>query len=300
MKGYIDWEKKEAGIFEDRLWKDRYLINEYSLIGGVYRMRIIRPLPGLQGFVLEGPDGEEILLRDKDTLEERKSGQVVLVQIVKDGYEGKMPMASEKLPLKKSDPLWEDLKQQLHFDPVPAKLMNLDRPLLSWMHYYQGIEWLTNDKKAVLAYAEESGREVDWSLFHLIEEKDFSVDYHPIISPQRRYWLSREISNDYAEIVVDQAEAACFIDVNQTGRGMHLPAKTKAQVVNEKSIPLLVGAIKLQALQGIVIIDPISMSKKDGSAYIKALKDAIYKAYLPADVLGYTRAGLVEVLVRRS
>lgn len=297
--GYIDWNKQEAGVFEDREWIDRHLIDKDSLVGHVYRMRIIRPVPALQGFVLEGPSKEEILLREKDTIRSLKSGDVVLVQIIRDGYDDKMPLASERLSVDKNSEAWAWLQKQKNFDPVPKDLYRGVNPLWTWLNFYPEVEWICNDKQAILGYLQDLPT-FDRERLKLNEQSGFDIDFDDYFSAERRRWLDRIISNEYTEIVIDRTEAASLIDVNQTAGSMALERDAKIRLVNHSSIPLIVAAIKLQKLEGIVLIDPISMSKKDGPNYLKELKDECYKLYLQAKVLGFTRSGLVELLVRRG
>lgn len=297
--GYIDWKKKEAGVFEDRQWIDRHLIDTRSLVGRIYRMRIIRPLPALDAFVLEGPDKEEILLRSKDTSLDHKSGDVCLVQIIRDGYDNKLPLASESLTIEKESDTWQWLEKQRHFDPVPNELFRSEDPLWTWLNFYPDLEWICDSKQEIIHYLKDLSR-FEPDKLNLVEKADFDIDLDDYFSAERRKWLARVISNDHAEIVVDRTEAASLIDVNQTANTMSLEREAKIKMVNEASISLLASAIKLQKLEGIVLIDPISMSKRDGPSYLKALKDEFYKRYLKAKVLGFTRSGLVEVLVRRG
>lgn len=312
---YIDWKQKEAGIYLDREWIDRFLIREDSRVGKVYRMRIIRPVPGLAGFILEGPGRQEFLLREKDCLQGCKSGQVVLVQVKSDGYDQKLPLVTEQLSLSEKDPLRDLLNKQIHFDPVPALLARLSHPLVRWMSFYPDADWVTDSRDRLKECLGLSSFQKNKNLLppelsylrsfrseeiRLREEVDFSVDLSPDFAPERRKWLSRVIENEYAQIVIDRAEAACLIDINQTPATLKIDPANKVTIVNEASIPLLVRAIKLQEIEGIVLVDALRMPKSQGPGYLKMLKDELYRQYVISSVLGFSRAGLVEILVRRG
>lgn len=300
MKGYIDWQQKEAIVVENGEWIDRFSLDTTTNIGSVYRMRIKKPVPALEGFILEGPNDQDYLLFEKNTRHPRKSGDVVLVEIFRTAYDDKMPMVTEYLSLQTNDPLWDKLEKQVHFDPVPKELARLKNPVISWLKHYPEITWISNNKKdfETLLNEYDKDNQISWTY-----DPSYSFDVDPAIASQREYWLSRTIQNEYAQIVVDKTEAATLIDINQAENSPHilkLPKDAKTKTVNLQSIPLIVKAIKLQQLQGIVLIDAIRMPKTEGPTYLQALKDELYKQYVVAKVLGFSRAGFVEVLVKRK
>lgn len=284
----LDDNQREACLFEDGVWTRRFLFPETAMLGSVYRLRILQYLPALSAYLLQGMpvqslasdapgvsagSHEEILLRTKDAASKHKPGEVVLVEVFRDGYDGKRPLATERLSL--DEKTAEALRAQLIFDPVPKKLKTAWDPFLRWL-----------EKNEI--DPQQPGAVVKTCL-----EED------PVSAPQRRYWLGRVIENDMAQIVIDSTEAAHVIDVNQTAASFSLSPEKKAQMVNRASIPLIVRALLLQKRQGIVLIDALRMSSADRSQYLNALRQQVRAERLPAKVLGFTRAGLVEVLVRR-
>lgn len=284
----LDENQREACLFEDGVWMRRFLFPETAMLGGVYRLRILQYVPALSAYLLQGmpvqspaPDTsgvsagshEEILLRTKDAASKHKPGDVVLVEVFRDGYDGKRPLATEHLSLDAK--IAEALRAQLIFDPVPKKLKTAWDPFSRWLEK----------------------NEVDPKKSDAVRKTCLEED--PVAAPQRRYWLGRVIENEMAQIVIDSTEAAHIIDVNQTAASLSIVAEKKAKMVNRASIPLIVRALLLQKRQGIVLIDALRMSSADRSQYLNALRQQIRAERLRAKVLGFTRAGLVEVLVRR-
>lgn len=94
---YYDRTLSEAGIYEEGVWQNRFIEDPADIVGGLYRMRIRRPSPSLDGVILDGPGATPILLRNKDMLLPHRSGEVVLVEVIRPGYAGKMPLATERV-----------------------------------------------------------------------------------------------------------------------------------------------------------------------------------------------------------
>lgn len=353
---YYDRTLFEAGIYEEGVWQSRFVVDPADIVGGLYRMRICRPSPSLGGVILDGPGATPILLRSKDMLLSHRSGEVVLVEVIRPGYAGKMPLATERVSF--SNPLFvlqrgaqgiklsrkidEEEKESLRmrvaslleqikwgvlqkewgikvrtegasasdaaleaslltlscqaqealravqFDPVPQKLGGRDL-LGEWIRA-QGEAFCMTNVRGFCERFQLRGEENE--AFRLEEDARFA--------PQRRLWLNRVIENEAAQIVIDSAEAAHIIDVNQGPGSGALPAVQKNLHVNEAALPLLARAIMLQRLQGIVLIDVLRMDHKKGRNYGRRLEAALNERGVEARCLGFTHTGLLELAIRRK
>ncbi|HEY7610962.1 MAG TPA: ribonuclease E/G [Alphaproteobacteria bacterium] len=65
-----------------------------SRVGGIYRARVKKIMPGLAGAVVEFPGGEAWLDLERARREKPREGDVMTVQIVQDGQVGKLPRAA--------------------------------------------------------------------------------------------------------------------------------------------------------------------------------------------------------------
>lgn len=290
--GYIHLDSGETGVYDDRQWIDRYRFVQGTDIGVVYRMRISHRNPGLEGFVADGPSGKPYLLKERDMLTEHRSGDVVIVEVISPGYDGKMPRVSERLNLSADDPGWAEFERLKRFDPCPKRLTRLSDPLLRFMGYYRGIEWIADALPPELEAVKEQ--------FNLRVEPGFNPDLDERFAAQRRYWLAEAIESAEAQIAVARTAACTVIDVNEGGLALNLPHERKVERINDASIPLIARAIKLQGLQGIVLVDAVRMSKPQGKRYLERLKAELLSRYVRCDVLGFSRSGMVELLVRRG
>lgn len=287
--GFVDFKRNEAAIYVDGQWEDRFLFKEESSVGQIMRLRIEKALEGLRGFLLTG-ENEKYLLREKDCITAHCAQDVVIVEIIKEGYDGKLALASERFRLCISEEEEEEYQRLLHFDPVPKVLGRSFHPLTKWMAQYRQTPLVTNDRKKLRAFI---GEDCD------IQEEDLDIDRDTRFAKERRIWLSDDISDGYAQIIIEKTAAAIVIDVNQGVRKLRVPREEQVRRVNDASIPLIVKAMALQQDKGILLIDAIRMSKKDGKKYLENLTREFRQRNLPARVLGFSRSGLVEVLLYR-
>jgi len=94
-------------------------------------------------------------------------------------------------------------------------------------------------------------------------------------------------------LIVEETTALTAVDVDS---GTASAAKT-----NERAIAAIVDAIGLRGLGGVIMIDPAgSNDRKIGFRMAEALGEAFAAAGIDGEVKGVTRAGLVEVVVRKQ
>ena len=287
--GYVDFEHKEAGIYLGGKWLDRYLFSS-SQVGLIFRTRIKRRIEPLESFLLEGIE-EDFLLRDKDRLEEVKSGQIIIVELVSDSYEKKLPLCSQMFMKQRSREELEELERLKHFDPTPMVLARSFHPLENWIKNYPDVLWLTDHEEKLKEYTK--------GLKLSIEEEELDLDRNELFSKERRRWLASVIESEYASISVEKTLALTAIDVNQGYRSLRGKKLEQINKINKDSIPLIVKALHLQKKKGIVCIDPISMPRKVGKEYLSILEKELKKYPMKYRLLGFTKAGLVELLLFR-
>lgn len=95
-------------------------------------------------------------------------------------------------------------------------------------------------------------------------------------------------------IVVDKTEAMHVIDVNSG------PSQKSALETNLEAAAAILGAIRVQNICGIIIVDFINMQKQDEDELLSNFKSMCANDYTFMKVLGFTRLGLLEIERKRN
>ncbi len=98
---------------------------------------------------------------------------------------------------------------------------------------------------------------------------------------------------DGGRLIVEETAALTAVDIDS---GAAAPARA-----NDRAVPLIAQAIGLRGLGGVIMIDPAaSNDRQAGFRMAEALGLSFAAAGIDGDVKGVTRAGLVEVVVRKQ
>ena len=95
-------------------------------------------------------------------------------------------------------------------------------------------------------------------------------------------------------LVFDRAEALTAIDIDAGG--------AKPTEVNRAAVAAIAAQVRLRAIGGQIVVDPIDQARHDRKAlyrFADALAEAVAADPVPTQVLGVTRMGLVEMLRER-
>lgn len=135
-------------------------------------------------------------------------------------------------------------------------------------------------------------RDTNWNL----------LDFYKISSRLEKAMQKRILLPGGGYLFVEETEALSVIDVN-TGKSIRGHQKEAAiTAFNLKIIPYIVQQILLRNLSGIIVIDFIDMKEqKHREQVLKALEEEFAaKDRRKADILGFTRLGLVEIARERK
>lgn len=382
---FVDRHNGYCGLLErDRLVRLQSL-EPANDVGAILRAHITKRIEPLGGFeVMIGKD-EYGLLRDVDTLTTPKSGDDVIVEVLKPGYDGKLPLLTERIALtsasfvlqrgligvtvsrKINEPdvvhelstfarkLWEDclyeagvdesafpyglkvrtrvqsayaanqgdslqadlqqllkqaleMERQRHFQPTPKTLVPA-KPI--WMRFFEDAIPLASDEnnevkqdrmqmdasivtddEAVCTWAKDIQVRCDY-------DETFDLFLDDRIRPEWDRWMRRKVEFGESFLLVDVLETLTAIDVNQGSFGLKWKKKEMSRRVNLDAIPVVVKVLQLREVRGILVIDFIRMEKPDGKEVLDALEKELRASGMQYKVLGFTKAGLVEVLLYR-
>lgn len=137
----------------------------------------------------------------------------------------------------------------------------------------------------------------------------------PIYSMQKRYNLNEIIKNDedYIEILLEQMFELDNIEVKINGGSLKIEKTTALWAIdvdagsnnpnnfNFDVLSEIVRQILIRNISGIIIIDPAgAMESQKLYAFVGKLKEQLKNDFAKAKVLGFTKAGLIEITRQRS
>lgn len=145
----------------------------------------------------------------------------------------------------------------------------------------------------------------DLSKDHLFKDKIvIKRDYSTLEDRTVQFGLGNRINriielNSGANIVIDELEALTVIDVNSNSLTYGSNKEQSALKVNISVIDEILNQIIIRGLGGIILIDFIRMNK-DNSDNVENMFISTSKEYnLNINYIGFTRSGLLEVVVNR-
>ena len=102
------------------------------------------------------------------------------------------------------------------------------------------------------------------------------------------------------EVVIEQTEAVCAIDVDTRGCSGSNSAATRLRS-NLEAAAEIARQVRLRAIGGMIVIDFVHMARKDhGDRVLDALRRALADDRAAAMPSGFSRLGLVEMARRRT
>lgn len=142
----------------------------------------------------------------------------------------------------------------------------------------------------------------------LYKNDDFtSVEYNmkfsylddPILARNLEMKKSRKIDLAGAEIVIDELEALVVIDINSKSIKQGANKIQNAHYVNRLVIEGILSQLALRNIGGIVLIDFIRTNKEKMEEIRKEILSLAPSFRLDISSISYTRAGLLEIVIKR-
>ncbi len=292
-------ETRAAFLRGREVWQvDHFRDSEPATLGGVYLGRVRRLDPAMNAAFVELGLAADGFLRARDAAGPDRSkrraciaelvheGQVVVVQVVAEGFADKGPRLTRLLDEPNSS------QQQ-----VPACLEPPPEPVARILAEYAGSEIsriICNDgglETAARRWLDGEGTEIDalvvresGPLFAAYEVEDAIAE---ALAP-------RIAVGGGAEIVFDQTETLCAIDVNSArhaGRAGGGPRD-----VNLAVVPEIARQLRLRAIGGAIVIDALKMARsEDRKQVLTALRRQLKDDPAVCHVLGISNLGLIEM-----
>lgn len=104
-----------------------------------------------------------------------------------------------------------------------------------------------------------------------------------------------------AELVIDRTEALTVIDVNSARSSSHQRKGELYLRVNQEAAQRAIDEIAIRKISGIILIDFINLKDKQHQEQIvNILRNQIKATKLQAQVVGFTKLGLMELTVKRE
>ena len=293
-------ETRAALLRGKDVWQvDHFRDGEPATLGGVYLGRVRRLDPAMNAAFVDIGVGADGFLRARDAAGPKTAGrrariaalvhegQTVVVQVAAAGFAGKGPRLA-RLP--NDDSAGSQIPApaclQPPPDPVERILAACADGEISCIVCNDG-EVETAARRWLGSAGAESGAEVvreNGPLFEAYEVEDAIAE---ALTP-------RVAVGGGAELVFDQTETLCAIDVNSArhaGRAGGGPRD-----VNLAVLPEIARQLRLRAIGGAIVIDALKMARGDDrKAVLTALRRHLKDDPATGHVLGISNLGLIEM-----
>ena len=274
-------------------------ISQPSLMGASYRGRIRHVDAGINGAFVDIGTGQDAFLRARDAslpgeqkarrariAEMIHEGAQIDVQVVADGFAGKGPRVVRIAAAERGSSA-----------PVPAVLVAPADPV---SHI---LERFSNDRISVVVCSDATTQNQarTWCAAHWpeltdrIERDKLGLFEEQGVEDAIEAALARKVVlPGGAELVFDQAEALCVIDINSAGEVGK--ADRTPRDVNAKAMPEIARQLRLRNIAGAIVIDALKMgSGDDRNRVLVRLRETLKGDPGACHVLGMTNLGLIEV-----
>jgi len=256
-----------------------------GLVGSTFSGQVLTRIGKTRSFMVDLGEGRTGFLQLSPSDLEPTFGQSVEVTVTREAETGKQPKLKLNTLLDKGGP--------------PRKLKSAANPLHAYVKNQQIFEvtaQLSGAANALKRYTEDEGLHV---AFQTLPRKEDVLKLYPVDEALAELAQKSVASDDGWSLVIEPLEAVTFIDVNAG------PANLEAALVNQQAIPVLAEQLRLRNLTGLIVVDFLKMSatgkgNKARAQTLEMLKTELAKDDVQTDVLGFTKAGLVEMIRART
>ncbi len=292
-------ETRAALLRGKQVWQvDHLRDNEPATRGGVYVGRVRRLEPAMNAAFVDIGLAADGFLRARDAAgpetagrrariaEVVHEGQAVVVEVAAEGFAGKGPRLV-RLPDEVESPQ----------APVPACLTPPPDAAARILAAYAGdgvTRIVCNDggvQAEVRRWLDEEAPDADVTV---VRENGALFEPHGVEAAIAEALTPRVAVGEGAELVFDQTETLCAIDVNSSrqvgkaGRG--------ARDVNLAVAPEIARQLRLRAIGGAIVIDALKMARgEDRKQVLTALRRYLKGDPAACHVLGISHLGLIEM-----
>lgn len=316
MDNYRFVYKEENDIFYGEI-KNKRLIDygkkSDKIEGNIYRGKIEKYIKSLDGFIVNIGLSKNALLRKKYSFNETKSGDDVLVEIIKLPEDDKLIEVTEKITLSDGYIVYSQyFKGKEYLLRTKGKLLtekeiknryhilkNKFNELLKEKHRLPTPRLLLDDKfirNYILDYSNMTVSNIK-NLYNSIYDKKFNPKYNTQISLGLKISQERSVNFKFGNIFIDRLEALTVIDINSSGNFINVEKEKLAFKVNLESIEEIAIQINLRNIKKMLIIDFIRMNHNEEKILITKMISILRDYKLKFKILGFTKMGLFEMIV---
>lgn len=288
---FVDEKEKAFGVIsEGHICK----LNFYSDdLNNIYRGRVKNKIDSLKAYFVEYDKGKDIFLNSSIPY---KLGDNVIIQYVKDGANGKLPLGSlnftiendayevRRFPLRKRPYLKEgktkDKKKSKDLRDLKERLINEEK-------FYPTPKLLY--KRSELDRFLEANRDMEVKKVDLVSLKEFN----DLVKVMR----DKKVYHDNYSIIIDELETLTVIDVNSSSQKSKNNKDKYLENINLSLVDTIAFELSLRNIGGMVVID--FLRNKDQERIEEAMVAALDRNDLPYRSYGFSQMGLFELSIER-
>lgn len=185
------------------------------------------------------------------------------------------------------------IEGQKGFLPTPKKLYLNETPLLEFA-CQQG------DRSVVVTTTKRKRQLEEVLGTTTVFRPSFDYTMDPEVADGLRRGMAREIPLETGNLLIDELETLTVIDVN-SNQGAYVGSKdAMAMEINRMAMVEAIRQLALRRIGGIVLIDFIRMTESGQNRLIEEMKREILSYRFNPTLLGFTKAGLFEMQIRRK
>lgn len=292
-------ETRTALLYGKEVWQvDHFRDNQKLLLGGIYNGRIRRIDQTTNSAFVDIGEKQDGFLRARDAIIQSSNrkrsnisqlvheGQLITAKVIAEGFSGKGP----RLVLHKDKAIETQTKPSPScVKPPPGAVDSILQT-----HFKNLSKIICNDltiKTTVQNWLSINSPQQSIKLFHENDPLFIKYDVEESINQA----LSHRVAiKGGAELVFDQTETLCAIDVNssqKTGKAGRAPRDINLSVVKEISRQL-----RLRSIGGAIVIDALKMNRaNDRNQVLESLRNNVRNDPSTSHVLGISNLGLIEM-----
>jgi Ribonuclease G/E len=292
-------ETRAALLYGKEVWQvEHFRDNQKPLLGGIYTGRIRRIDQTMNAAFVDIGQKQDGFLRARDAIissSKRKranisqlvhEGQFVTAKVTAEGFSGKGP----RLVLNIDEVIDTKIKS------TPSCIKPPPGAVDSILQTYSKdlLQIVCNDLVTKTAVQNWLDINIPQNNLTLIQENGPLFITYGVEEALTLALSHRVAVNDGAELVFDQTETLCAIDVNssrQMGKAGRGPRDINLSVVKE-----IARQLRLRSIGGAIVIDALKMNRaNDRNQVLESLRNYISGDPSTSHVLGISNLGLIEM-----
>ena len=288
---FIDREKKLLGkLIDDKIVEIKFFD---SLIGNIYRGRVVNKIDALSGYFVEYDKGESLYLNSTIPY---KIGDNVIVEYVRDPANGKLALGSlnfkienesytlKRFPQKAGPRLKKGKKKDKTFY---KELLESKIRLIEEEKFFPTPKLLYENSFLTSYLSANEGLDV----------KEVKIeDFNPYKEVLKLIKDTRPSLGD-SSLIIDQLETLTVIDVNSSAEKSKNKKDKFLENINLKLIDFIIYNLQIRNIGGMVLID--FLRNKDREKIEESFKQKAKEAGVECEIYGFSPMGLFELSIKR-